>query len=153
MYIIDRFGRRRLYLFGVAGMGLGMVLFGTAFHVHASGWTLLITYLIGFGSYQVSLAPLAWLIMAEVFPTRIRAKGMAIGSLTAWLATISSVFGLKYLLDWTENSFGSPGPAFWGFSVVCALAWYFGYRMLPETKGKSLEQIGEWFRRDSEADK
>ena len=145
MLIVDKLGRRKLYLWGVAGMGLGMILFGSAFYFHVSGRLLLMAYLFGFGAYLVSLAPLCWLIMSEVFPVRIRPKGMSLAAFVLWLSTLSSVYGLKYVLDWTEGVFGSPGPVFWGFAVICFLAWLFGYKLVPETKGKTLEEIGEGF--------
>ena len=143
--VLDRLGRRPILLYGIVGMGVGLILWGCAFHFGAPGYIILITFLIAFGAYLVSLAPLGWLIMSEVFPTKLRAKGMAVASFCVWIAAFTSVYGLKFFLVWTEEKFGSPGPAFWAFSIVCFLAWYFCYKLVPETKGRTLEQISDSF--------
>jgi len=97
---------------------------------------------LGMGTYAVSLAPLTWLIMSEIFPTRIRAKGQAAGSLAVWIATYSSTQAMAPLMHYLEGHFGSPAGIFWLYSAVCMLAFLFGWRVVPETKGKTLEAIG-----------
>jgi SP family arabinose:H+ symporter-like MFS transporter len=145
LLVLDRLGRRPVLLIGLIGMCVGMASWGFAFHFGAPGYVILITFMIALCSYLVSLAPLGWLIMSEVFPARLRAKGMAVASVTLWLATFSSVYLLNPFLTRTAERFGSPGPAFWVFSLICLIAWIFFYRIMPETKGYTLEEIGERF--------
>ena len=143
LLLVDRLGRRPLLLIGLIGMCIGMASWGFAFHFGAPGYVILITFMIALCSYLVSLAPLGWLIMSEIFPAKLRAKGMAVAGVTLWLATFSSVYLLNPFLIWTAERFGSPGPAFWVFSVICLIVWVFFYNIMPETKGYTLEEIGE----------
>ena len=145
LLVLDRLGRRPVLLYGLIGMCVGMASWGCAFHFGAPGKVIFVTFLIALCSYLVSLAPLGWLIMSEVFPAKLRAKGMAVAGITLWLATFSSVYLLNPFLIWTADRFGSPGPAFWVFSVICFLVWAFFYKIMPETKGYTLEEIGDRF--------
>jgi SP family arabinose:H+ symporter-like MFS transporter len=79
--------------------------------------------------YQTSMAPLAWLILSEIFPTRLRAKGQSVGTLAVWVSTYLSNQFLGPLMSYFEKSFGSAGPAFWIFAGVCGLTFIFGWVM------------------------
>ena len=94
--------------------------------------------------YQISLAPLAWLILSEIFPIRVRALGQSAGALIVWISNCVVTQVLGPLMGILEKSFGSAAGAFWVFSAVCAGAFIFGWRLIPETKGKSLEEIADF---------
>jgi len=143
MFVIDRFGRRPLLLLGTAGMMLGQLLMGTFFHVNMMGIYVVLAMFLCLGGFAISLAPLPWLIMAEVFPSRIRAKGQSMAALWLWLAAYSSFQATAPIMQSMEQKFGSPAGAFWIFALICAAALLFEWRMVPETKGKSIEEIGK----------
>jgi SP family arabinose:H+ symporter-like MFS transporter len=95
--------------------------------------------------YQISVAPLAWLILSEIFPTRLRAKGQSVGTLAVWISTYLSNQFLGPMMSYFEKSFGSVGPAFWVFGALCLFILIFGWKMVPETKQRSLEEIAGWW--------
>ena len=148
MLIVDRTGRRPLLLWGVAGMGLSQLLIGSFFFFNLKGFYIVAAMYLCMATYIISLAPLGWLIMSEIFPTRIRARGMAFGSLACWVATGTSIQLLGPLMAYLEKAFGNAAGAFWMYAGVCLLCWLFCYKMVPETKGKTLEEIAEmWLRK------
>jgi len=142
---VDHVGRRPLLLCGLAGMCVGMSLWGVAFHLHAPGWMVMVTFLLSFGSFLISMAPLPWLIMSELFPNRVRARGMSLGAMTTWGGAFTAILALGPFMRWAQVQHGSPAVAFWIFAGVCAVAWIFGFRMVPETRGRTLEQISDLF--------
>ena len=144
--VVDKLGRRPLLLWGTAGMLIGQLIMGTLFYFDLRGVYVVIAFYFCLGTFVTSLAPLAWLIMSEVFPTRIRARGMSIGSFTVWISTFSSLLFLGPFMHGLEERFGTPAGAFWCFAAVCAVAWLFSYKLVPETKGKTLEELEELFR-------
>jgi len=144
--VVDRVGRRPLYLLGVAGMALGQLLLGTAFHFHLMGVYIILPMYVCIGTYAMSLAPLGWLIMSEVFPLRLRARGQSLCGVVLWTATYTSTQAMAPLMNYFEHQRGSLGEMFWMYSLVCVVALLFGWRFVPETKGKSLEEIASWWR-------
>jgi len=142
LLIVDRVGRRPLLLMGTAGMVLGQLLLGTFFWFDLTGIYVVFALFLCVGTYAMSLAPMTWLIMSEIFPTRLRAKGQAAGSLAVWVATYSSTQFMAPTMRYMEQHFGSVAGMFWVYSVACVLALLFGWRFVPETKGRSLEEIG-----------
>jgi sugar porter (SP) family MFS transporter len=150
LLLVDRVGRRPLLLLGTAGMALGQLLMGTFFHFNLIGIFVVLAMFLCIGTYAMSLAPLTWLIMSEVFPPRIRAKGQSAGSLAVWIATFSSNQALAPMMHHLERRFGSPAGIFWIFAAICGAALLFGWRMVPETKGKSIEAIGKSWTKSSD---
>jgi len=140
-WLVDRAGRRPLLLGGTAGMTCGFVLLGTVFYFGMTGWYVLLVMLICVGSYAVSLGPLAWLIMSEIFPTRLRGRAVAVGSVCVWLSLFVANQVFAPLVSYLKAANGTAAGAFWFFAVVCAAAYLFGWRVVPETKGKSLEEV------------
>jgi sugar porter (SP) family MFS transporter len=143
LFVVDRVGRRPLLLLSTAGMVVGQLLMGTFFHVNLMGIYVVAAMFLCLGSYAIGLAPVPWLIMAEVFPSRIRAKGQSAAALCLWLAAYSSVQATAPIMNHMERKFGSPAGVFWIFALICAAALLFEWRMVPETKGKSIEEIGK----------
>jgi sugar porter (SP) family MFS transporter len=146
VFLLDRVGRRRLYIIGICGMIPSLALLGLCFHFKdALGASLpyfAVSSIVAYIAFiAISLAPLGWLLISEVFPTSVRGVGMSIGSLSHWgfNAVISFTF-LKLV-----NGIGI-APTFWLYAGVCVAGLIWGYYYIPETKGKSLEQIEEHWR-------
>ncbi len=142
MWLVERLGRRPLLLIGITGMGCSLTLVGFFFARHATGEIVVAVMMLCIGFYIISLAPLAWLIMSEIFPTRLRGKAMAVASIFLWAATFAGAQILPVLSDFMQRHFSSIAGVFWTFAVVCIIALVFCWHMVPETKGRSLEEIG-----------
>ncbi len=143
LWAVDRYGRRPLLLTGTTAMAIGFALMGTFFYFDLAGLYLLITMFLVVGGYVISLAPLAWLIMSEIFPTHLRAKAMQLAALGLWVSAFLGALLLPPVMSYFKETFGSEAGAFWIFMAVCIFAIVFGWRMVPETKGRSLEEIGQ----------
>ena len=143
LWAVDRFGRRPLLLTGTSAMALGFALVSLFWFSDLGGPALLLAMLLVLTGVVISLAPLAWLIMSEIFPTHLRGKGMTLASLSLWVSAFLGPFLLPAMMSSFKESLGSEAWGFWVFLVVCLLAVAFGWRLVPETKGRSLEEIGQ----------
>lgn len=140
MYTVDRLGRRSLLLFGAIGLALIYTVLGACYYFQISGVAVLILVLMGIGCYAMTLAPVTWVVISEIFPTRIRGMAMAVATFSLWTAC----FVLTYTFPLLNSGLGAYGT-FWLYGVICVLGFLFIKARLPETKGKSLEQIEEEF--------
>ncbi len=136
IYTVDKWGRRNLMLVGAGGLAGIYALMGAAYYFHISGWPLLILVILAIASYAMSLAPVTWVVLSEIFPNRIRGAAMSVATIALWLAS----FILTYTFPLLNHFFGASGT-FWLYGVISVLGFIFIYYKLPETKGKSLEQI------------
>lgn len=141
MLVVDRIGRRPLLLLGTAGMVVGLFLMGLIFQLNLSGQYVLVVMFLAIGAYILSLAPLAWLVMSEIFPNRIRGKAMSVGALTVWVSCYAGVQIYAPMRDWFQDHCGSIAGAFWVYAAVSLAAFVFCWRLVPETKGRTLEDI------------
>jgi len=139
MSLIDKFGRKRLMIVGSIGtfFALGMVSV-TFFTENFAGYDVLIYLMIFQGFFAFSQGTVIWVFLAEIFPNRVRGKGQALGSFThwAWAAAISWLFPLV-----AENPAIGGRYSFLFFSIMMVFQFIFAWKIMPETKGKSLEQI------------
>jgi MFS family permease len=137
MTMIDKFGRKTLLIIGSVGMTVFLSLVSRAFFLESfSGYTVLIS-LVGFlAFFAFSQGAVIWVFLSEIFPNRMRAKGQALGSFTHWVGAAT----ITWLFPVITKSLGS-GPTFLFFSFMMILQLIFVVKILPETKGKSLEQI------------
>jgi sugar porter (SP) family MFS transporter len=133
---IDRYGRRFLLLIGVSGLVVIYTILGALYHMHLQGRPMLVLVLAAIACYAMSLAPATWVVIAEIFPNRIRGGGMSIAVTALWTAC----FLLTYTFPLLNASLGAAGT-FWTYAVICLAGWLFLFFRLPETKGKTLEQI------------
>lgn len=133
---VDRWGRRKLMLFGCAGIAVAHVLTGLAYALHMQGFAVLLFVLAAIGCYAMSLAPVVWVVISEIFPNRIRGTAISVAVSALWIAC----FILTYTFPLLENSIGT-GNTFWLYAAICVAGFVFVFLKLPETKGKSLEQI------------
>lgn len=141
MALVDRLGRRFLLLLSTAGMGVALALMGTAFSLKAGSTVVfyeVIAYIFSFG---IGLGPVMWLLISEIYPTKIRGKAMSLATLSVW--------GSNWIVAVTFLSlFHHAGPAktFWLYACICVAAFIFCYVLVPETKGRSLEAIEQHWR-------
>ena len=138
MFFIDKFGRKTLLLIGAVGMFLSLA--GAALHYYDEtlfGNTGVVVFIISFiAFFAFSQGAVIWVFLAEIFPNRIRSKGQALGSFTHWV--MNAVIGLLFPLALT--SFGG-GNVFMFFSFMMIPFFFFVWKMMPETKGKTLEEL------------
>jgi len=135
MSLVDKWGRKPLMLIGAGGLALLYIVIGFILF-QGSGTGLSIFILLAIGIYAMSLAPLTWVLIAEIFPNSIRGTATSVAVVCLWLAYFILVFTFPII----EKHFGD-AAAFWGYAVICVVGFLFIYRRLPETKGKSLENI------------
>ena len=135
--LADKVGRRPLLLVATAGMGLSLVLLGAAFRfpiLPASALLLIILLYIAF--FASAMGPLVWVVMAEIFPIKVRGAAMGLATLILWLADFAVTLTFPVISDRFH-----PSTAFWLYAAMCALDLVFIGFFLPETKGKTLEEI------------
>ena len=145
LWIVEKVGRRQLLIFGTLAMALGMLCTAMFFYFELKGIFLLFMMFLSIGAYSISLAPLTWLIMAEIFPTRVRGVAMSIASLVLWVSTVMVNQLFPTLSNLSEKLFGSEFGIFLIYAAVCLITAVFVWLVLPETKGKSLEQISAYW--------
>jgi sugar porter (SP) family MFS transporter len=134
--LVDRRGRRPLMLLGSAGLAAIYVALGFCYSGGIKGLPMLLLVLAAIGCYAMSLAPVTWVVIAEIFPNRIRGAAMAVAVSALWIAC----FLLTYTFPILNAKLGSAGT-FWLYATICVAGFVFITLRLPETKGKSLEQI------------
>jgi SP family arabinose:H+ symporter-like MFS transporter len=135
--LADRVGRRPLLLVATAGMGVSLVLLGAAFRfplLPASALLFVILLYIAF--FASAMGPLVWVVMAEIFPIKVRGAAMGLATLVLWLADFAVTLTFPVISDRFH-----PSSAFWLYAAMCALDLVFMVRFLPETKGRTLEEI------------
>ncbi len=138
--VVDRGGRRPLMLLGSAGLAVIYLAMGLCYRGHVQGLPMLLLVLAAIGCYAMSLAPVTWVVIAEIFPNRIRGAAMSVAVASLWMAC----FLLTYTFPLLNAKLG-PAGTFWLYAGICVAGFLFILARLPETKGKSLEQIErEW---------
>jgi sugar porter (SP) family MFS transporter len=142
--LVDRLGRKPLLLAGSAGMGVSFILLGAAFKFQLFGGGLVLLFtLLYIAFFAMTLGPIVWVVIAEIFPTRVRGRGMAIATASLWVADFAVSLTFPVIADRLHESF-----AFWLYAAMCAVNFVFIAAFLPETKGKSLEEIERrWLRK------
>lgn len=133
---VDRVGRRPLMLFGAAGLAVIYVAMGFCYAKGVQGLPVLLLVLAAIGCYAMSLAPVTWVVISEIFPNRIRGAAMSIAVTALWIAC----FILTYTFPMLNAKLGSSGT-FWLYAAICVVGFLFILFKLPETKGKTLERI------------
>lgn len=134
--VVDRGGRRVLMLIGAAGLALIYLAMGCCYHAGVKGLPMLLLVLTAIGCYAMSLAPVTWVVISEIFPNRIRGAAMSVAVTSLWIAC----FILTYTFPMLNARLGSAGT-FWLYAGICVIGFLFILKRLPETRGKSLEQI------------
>jgi SP family arabinose:H+ symporter-like MFS transporter len=139
---VDKLGRRKLYLVGTAGATISLFLTGLCFYLgYTSGILLLVSVLLFLASFAFSIGPLKFVVAGEIFPNKIRGRAMALSIMVMWIA--DTIVG--QLTPVSLRELGTAGT-FWVFSFFCLVGFVVILKMLPETKGKSLEQIEDFWK-------
>lgn len=136
IYTVDIFGRRVLMMIGAGGLAGIYAFMGAAFYFQISGWPLLLLVIMAIACYAMSLAPVTWVVLSEIFPNRIRGAAMSVATVSLWLAS----FILTYTFPLLNSIFKASGT-FWLYGIISIAGFIFIHKKLPETKGKSLEEI------------
>jgi SP family sugar porter-like MFS transporter len=140
MALIDRWGRRMLMIFGFCGLSILYLIFGLFYQMELKGFIMLASVLTGIAIFAMTIAPTTWVVLSEIFPNKVRGIAMSIATLALW----SACFILTSLFPVVNKLAGASGT-FWLFGVICAIGFLFILKYLPETKGKSLEEIEREF--------
>lgn len=145
LFLIDRYGRRTLLMVGSVGMVFFLGMISRAFYLQDfSGYSVML-YLIGFiAFFAFSQGAVIWVFISEIFPNNVRAKGQSLGAFTHWVMAAA--------ISWTFPVFAAHpkiggGPSFAFFAIMMVLQFFFAWKIMPETKGKSLEEIQEELRK------
>jgi SP family arabinose:H+ symporter-like MFS transporter len=142
MFLIDRAGRRPLWIFASFFMALATFLSGLVFHFQVRGMAVLAVLVLCALPQGLALGPLPWLMMSEIFPTRIRAKAVAVTTTFLWIVIFACATCFPIISGWSQKHFGSIAGTFWLFTLICLCSAVFGFKMLPETRNRTLEDIG-----------
>jgi SP family xylose:H+ symportor-like MFS transporter len=148
IWTVDKIGRKPLMMIGSTGMGICLLALGLAAYAQTTGlWMLL--FILGYiACFALSVGPVTWVILAEIFPTRIRGQAMAIATVCLWIANyiVSQSFPMMDAHPWLVQTFHRGFP-FWLYGAFCAVLLVFVWAFVPETKGKTLEEIERhWLR-------
>ncbi len=141
---VDKYGRKPLMIIGALGMAVSMFALGTTFFTQSVGIGALIFMLIYVASFAMSWGPVCWVLLSEIFPNKIRGRALAVAVAAQWIS--------NYLVSWTfpmmdKNTYllekFNHGFAYWIYGVMGLLAMFLVWKFVPETKGKTLEELEE----------
>ena len=138
LYTIEKWGRRTLILLGAGGLGLIYLILGTCYFFGVTGVAMVALVVAAISVYAMTLGPVTWTLLAEIFPNRIRGVAMATCTFALWVGCCTLTFSFPSM----NAALGSSGT-FWVYSAICACAFVFLLRRCPETKGKTLEELEE----------
>lgn len=140
MRMVDSWGRRKLMLLGASGLAVIYFLLGGSYFFEVKGLAILVLVLVAIATYSMTLAPITWVILSEIFPNKIRGAAMSIATTALWVAC----FVLTYTFPILNKLLYASGT-FWLYGFICLAGFLFVLKNLPETKGKSLEEVEEFF--------
>ncbi|MDP5210800.1 sugar porter family MFS transporter [Microbulbifer sp. 2205BS26-8] len=133
---VDRWGRRPLMLLGSGGLAVIYALMGACYFFEVQGVGVLLVILLAIACYAMTLAPVTWVLLSELFPNRVRSMAMGLSVAALWVAS----FLLTYSFKPINSGLGAAGT-FWLYGLICTIGFLIIFARLPETKGKSLEEI------------
>lgn len=136
IYTVDRLGRRVLMLIGAGGLAGIYAILGTGYYLQTTGVHMLILVVLAIACYSMSLAPVTWVVISEIFPNRIRGAAMSVAVLALWIGCTALTLTFPYL----KNALGAHG-VFWLYGVICIAGFVVIKTKLPETKARTLEDI------------
>ena len=136
LYTIEKWGRRTLILIGAGGLGLVYLTLGTCYFFEVKGVMMVVLVVAAISTYAMTLGPVTWTLLAEIFPHRVRGIAMATCTFALWVGCCTLTFSFPSM----NAALGSSGT-FWIYSAICICAFVFLWQRCPETKGKSLETL------------
>jgi SP family galactose:H+ symporter-like MFS transporter len=144
MWLIDRRGRRPLLLAGIAGMAITLCLLGFVFRISSPStgvaWLAVISMMAYVGSFAISLGPIFWLMISEIYPLKIRNSAEGVAATFNWGANLLVTLTFLTLVEKL-----GPSQTFWVYGLCAIGAGFFSYYFVPETKGRTLEEIEEFW--------
>jgi len=147
IWTVDRLGRRPLMLVGSAGMGISLAAMGLAAYVQSTTGTWLLVFMLRYiACFAISVGPVTWVILSEIFPPRIRGRAMGIATVFLWTSNyiVTQTFTMMDESPSLVQKYHHAFP-FWLYGVMCVLLFLFVLRFVPETKGKTLEEIEKYW--------
>lgn len=145
-WLVDHVGRRVLWMSTAGGMTVSIALLGWAYYVGVTGPAIIGLILLVIMCHALGLGPLPWLMISELYSGPLRVRAISVCTTVLWLSGFTSVLVFPVLVAWSQRLIGSAAGAFWVFAGISLLALIFGWRLLPETKGKTLEEITRHWR-------
>jgi SP family xylose:H+ symportor-like MFS transporter len=147
VFTVDRFGRKPLMITGALIMAVSMLLLGFAFFLRHTGPGALFFMFMYIAGFAMSWGPVTWVILSEIFPNSIRGA-MSVPVAALWIANLIVSWTFPVLNDnsWLTEKFNH-GFSYWIYSLMCLLAAFFVYKFIPETKGRTLEEIEKFWKR------
>jgi len=140
--VVDRGGRKPLLLITSAAMGISLLLLGGAFFLKLGAVWIFVFTLAYVGSFAVAMGPVVWVVLSEIFPTRTRGRAMGVATVSLWVAC----FAVSQTVPWMFENLGE-AVTFWSYATMCVVSFFFVALFVPETKGKTLEEIEQsWTR-------
>ena len=136
MRMVDSWGRRKLMLLGSIGLAVIYFMLGSSYYFELKGLAILVLVMVAIATYAMTLAPITWVVLSEIFPNSIRGTAMAISTTALWIAC----FVLTYTFPILNKLLNASGT-FWLYGFICFFGFLFILKKLPETKGNSLEEI------------
>ena len=136
LYTVEKWGRRTLMLIGAGGLGIIYLILGTCYYMQITGVMMVVLVVAAISCYAMTLGPITWVLLSEIFPNKVRGVAMAICTFALWTGCCTLTFSFP-IMNASLGSYGS----FWIYSAICLVAFGFLYVNCPETKGKSLEQL------------
>ena len=133
LYTVEKWGRRTLMLIGAGGLGIIYLILGTCYHFGMTGILMVTLVVAAISCYAMTLGPITWVLLAEIFPNKIRGIAMAVCTFALWTGCCTLTFSFPSM----NAAIGCSG-SFWIYSIICISAFIFLYRNCPETKGKEL---------------
>jgi len=138
---VDKLGRKLMLMIGSAGMAIFLGLIGIFFYMDMTKGYWVVLSILGYISFfGISLGPLTFVVVAEIFPTRVRAKAISVAILTLWLSTFAVSLVFPAFLKLLGGAY-----TFWLFTGFSVLSFLFIWKIIPETKGKTLEEIEKYW--------
>lgn len=136
MRMVDSWGRRKLMLLGSSGLAVIYFVLGSSYFFELKGLAILVLVLLAIATYAMTLAPITWVVLSEIFPNSVRGAAMALATTALWIAC----FVLTYTFPILNKLLNASGT-FWLYAFICLSGFLFILKKLPETKGKTLEEI------------
>ena len=136
IFTVDKLGRRALMLIGAGGLAGIYLILGICYFLKVSGIAMVILVVLAISCYAMTLGPITWVLLSEIFPNRVRAVAVAFCTFALWMAS----FILTFTFPMLNAALGTYGT-FWIYSGICLIGFIFFLAKLPETKGKSLEEL------------
>jgi len=139
---VDKYGRKPLMIIGALGMAIAMLSLGFVFFASASGYVALFCMMLYAASFAVSWGPVAWVLLAEIFPNKIRGRALAVAVAAQWISNylVSLTFPMMNDNSYLTEKFNH-GFAYWIYGIMSLIAMFFIMKYVPETKGKTLEEM------------